>query len=122
LSALGRIEKPNLKQKVRYRLKKLTDLLPNTFPEIDVVCDEAVNCRNHYVHGSDAPFDYTKDFDAVTFFTDTLEFVFSASDLIESGWDIKDWMEGHIKYHHPFGRYRQGYPHYVKHLKFMLGE
>jgi hypothetical protein len=122
LSVLGRIEKPNLKQKVRYRLKKITELLPDAFPEIAMVCDEAVNCRNHYVHGSEAPFEYSKDFDAVPFFTDTLEFVFAASDLVESGWDIKDWMEGHMKLHHPFGRYRQGYSHYLHNLNFMLGK
>jgi hypothetical protein len=122
LGTFGRIGKASLKQKVRYRLAKLTDLLPDFFPEIIMVCDEAVNCRNHYVHGGEAPFDYSKDFDSVLFFTDTLEFVFAVSDLIESGWDIRGWLEGHIKYHHPFGRYRQGYPQYLKHLKFMLGK
>lgn len=122
LSVLGRIGKASLKHKVRYRLKKLTDLLPDAFPGIDMVCDEAVNCRNHYVHGGQAPFDYSKEFDAVVFFIDTLEFIFATSDLIESGWDIKDWMEGHFKHHHPFGRFRQGYPHYLQHLKFHLGK
>jgi hypothetical protein len=100
----------------------LTDLLPDAFPDIILVCDEAVNCRNHYVHGGEAPFDYSNEFDAVILFTDTLEFVFAASDLIEAGWDIKSWMEGHIKYHHPFGRYRQGYSLYLQHLKFNLGK
>jgi hypothetical protein len=122
LNILGRMGKANLKQKVRYRLKKLTDLLPDAFPDIILVCDEAVNCRNHYVHGGEAPFDYSNEFDAVILFTDTLEFVFAASDLIEAGWDIKSWMEGHIKYHHPFGRYRQGYSLYLQHLKFNLGK
>lgn len=122
LSALGRLGKANLKQKVRHRLKMLTDLLPNVFPDIIMVCDEAVNCRNHYVHGGEAPFDYSNNFDAVIFFIDTLEFVFAVSDLIEAGWDIKSWMEGHIKYSHPFGRYRLGYSHYLKFLKFHLGK
>ena len=122
LSALGWIGRASLKQKVRHRLKTLTDLLPNVFPDILMVCDEAVNCRNHYVHGGEAPFDYSNNFDAVIFFIDTLEFVFAVSDLIEAGWDIKSWMDGHIKYSHPFGRYRLGYSRYLQHLKFHLGK
>jgi hypothetical protein len=46
------------------------------FLRIVMVCDEAVNCRNHYMHGGDAPFDYGNNFDTVTFFTDTLEIRF----------------------------------------------
>ncbi len=123
LSALGLLGKASLKHKVRYRLKKVTDVLPAAFPEIEMVCDEAVNCRNHYVHGSEAPFEYSNDSSALYFFTDTLEFVFAASDLIESGWDMKDWIGGgHFKHTHPFGQYREGYPHYLTELKFHLGK
>jgi hypothetical protein len=122
LSALGRLGKANLKQKVRHRLKQLTDLLPTAFPEIEMVCDEAVNCRNHYVHGGEAPFEYSNDSSAIYFFTDTLEFVFAASDLIESGWDIKKWVDGHFKHTHPFGQYREGYVHHLRELKFHLGK
>jgi ApeA N-terminal domain 1/Apea-like HEPN len=122
LSALGRLGKASLKHRVRYRLKKVTDLLPAAFPEIEMVCDEAVNCRNHYVHGSEAPFEYSNDSSAIYFFTDTLEFVFAASDLIESGWDIKEWVAGYFKHTHPFGQYRQGYVHHLSELKFHLGK
>ena len=122
LSVLGRIGKPSLKQKVRHRLKKLTDALPNAFPDLLVVCDEAVNCRNYYVHGGSPRFDYSNNFAAVFFFTETLEFVFAASDLIESGWDIKKWMDKQPQYSHPFGRYRINYSNQLKHLKFLLPE
>ena len=50
--------------------------------------------RNHYVHGSEASYDYRADGDALFFFTSTLEFVFGASELIECGWEIANWIGG----------------------------
>jgi hypothetical protein len=122
LSILGRVGKPSVKQKIRLRAKKLTDELPNAFPDLQLVCDEAVNCRNHYVHGGPPRFDYSNNFDAVIFFTETLEFVFATSDLIESGWEIKKWMDRRPQFSHPFGRYRLNYSEQLKRLKFFLPE
>lgn len=120
LGALGRIKKPNLKQKVRHRLKQLRQVLPNIFPDLELVCDEAVNCRNHYVHGGPSRFDYSNNFATVVFFTETLEFVFAASDLIESGWNIQKWIDKQPQYSHPFGRYRINYFHQLQSLKSCL--
>jgi hypothetical protein len=120
LSALGRIGKPSLKQKTRHQLRKVTGALPNVFPDLQMVCDEAVNCRNYYVHGSLPTFDYGNNFDAVVFFAETLEFVFAASDLIESGWDIKKWIGKRPQHTHPFGRYRLSYSEQLKYLKSLL--
>jgi hypothetical protein len=67
----------------------LTEAGEWSFPDSYLVLDEAVNCRNHYVHGSRAKIDDQEHFfETVPFFTDTLEFVFAASDLIEAGWNI----------------------------------
>ncbi len=121
LSALGRIGKATLKQKIRYRLKQLLQVVPSGFPELELVCDEAVNCRNHYVHGGPASFDYSNNFLLVVFFTETLEFVFAASDLIESGWDMKKWIDKNPQSSHPFGRYRINYFHQLQSLKSHLG-
>jgi hypothetical protein len=120
LGALGRIGKSNLKQKIRYRAGLLTDVLPNSFPELVVACDEAVNCRNHYVHGSKPSFDYSSNFDVAFFFIETLEFVFGASDLIEAGWDIKSWVEKEGLWSHPFGEYHRNYSTHLNHLKSLL--
>jgi hypothetical protein len=87
-----------------------------------MVCDEAVNCRNHYVHGGEAAVDYSTNFEVVTFFTETLEFVFAASDLIECGWNLKSWLVGFGKYSHPFGRYLLGYRDYLVMLESLLGK
>jgi hypothetical protein len=88
LSALGRIGESNLKHKVSYRAKRLVEGVPEWFPDLVMVTDEAVNCRNHYVHGTPPRFGYNRNFAAVVFFSETLEFVFGASDLIDAGWDL----------------------------------
>ena len=117
LGALGRIGKATLKRKVRSRAKLITDIVGDRFPELEVVVDEAINCRNFYVHGSVAKIDYSKHFDQVVFFVDTLEFVFAASDLVESGWDITAWTKQGSTLSHPFGRYLVNYAQQLNELK-----
>lgn len=109
LGALGRIGKRNLKQKVRYRAQQIIETVGDRFPELISVTDAAINCRNYFVHGGEPQFDYDKNFDLVNFFTDTLEFVFAASDLVECGWDMKGWSKIPTSMSHPFGRYRVNY-------------
>jgi hypothetical protein len=120
LGALGRIGKSTLKRKIRHRAQRLIDAIGNRFPELLSVTDEAVNCRNYYVHGGDPRFDYSANFNVVNFFTDTLEFVFAASDLIEAGWDVEAWSEIPTSMSHPFGRYRVNYLFSLQSLKALL--
>jgi hypothetical protein len=120
LGALGRVGKANLKHKVRHRADNILKEAGDHFPDLITVIDEAVNCRNFYVHGTVASFDYDAHFDAVTFFTDTLEFVFAASDLIEAGWDIKAWSNTGTTMSHPFARYRINYFLQLQTLKALL--
>jgi hypothetical protein len=120
LGALGRIGKSTLKRKIRHRAQRLIDAVGDRFPELILVTDEAVNCRNYYVHGGEPRFDYSANFNAVNFFTDTLEFVFAASDLIEAGWDVKAWSEIPTSMSHPFGSYRVNYALSLQNLKALL--
>jgi hypothetical protein len=120
LSALGRIGTLTLKRKIRARADMITDIVGDKFPELDVIVDQAVNCRNHYVHGSEPKFDYEKHIDQVHFFTDTLEFVFAASDLLEAGWDISAWIKRGSTQSHPFGEYRVNYALRLRELKKLL--
>ena len=120
LGVLGRVGKSNLKQKIRHRAKWIIDAIGERFPELGLVCDEAVNCRNYYVHGGEARFDYSENFAVTSFFTDTLEFVFAASDLIEAGWDVKSWIAIPTSMSHPFGRYRVNYTLALQALKGLL--
>jgi hypothetical protein len=86
-----------------------------------LVTDEAVNCRNHYVHGSKSRHDYDSNFsDLVPFFVDTLEFVFATSDLIEAGWDAKAWSENPTSMTHRFGSYRVNYCEQLTRLRSIL--
>jgi hypothetical protein len=117
---LGRIGKSNLKQKIRHRAEKIVDAVGEQFPELLNVTNEAVNCRNYYVHGSERRFDYSGNFDTVTFFIDTLEFVFAASDLIEAGWDVKAWSNAPTMMSHPFARFRVSYATRLQELKALL--
>ena len=84
------------------------------------VTDEAVSCRNYYVHGGEPGFEYDKHREVTNFFTDTLEFVFAASDLIEAGWDAKAWCESPTSMSHPFGRYRVSFLDSLRRLKLLL--
>jgi hypothetical protein len=117
LDALSRLGKASLKHKVRARANRILDRIPARFPELELVIDEAVNCRNYFVHGSKAKMDYTVEFDQVIFFTEALEFIFAASDLIECGWDIERWSKQGSTMSHPFDRFRLDYELRLKDLK-----
>lgn len=119
LGALGRIRKSNLKNKIRHKAKLLVEAVGERFPDLPTVIDEAVNCRNYYVHGGKPRFEYGTS-GMLYFLTDTLEFVFAVSDLIEAGWDVRAWCETPTSMSHPFGRYRVGYPENLRRLQSLL--
>lgn len=120
LSALGRLGKSALKHKIRFRAQLLMDAAGEYFPGLLRVTDEAVNCRNYYVHGSEPTFDYNKHFYAVIFLTETLEFVFATSDLLQAGWDFKRWIKTGTVASHPFGRYRANYTLQLQALQALM--
>lgn len=118
--ALGRTGKPTLPQKVLHRASIVQGACKGRFPDLDIPCREAVRCRNRYVHGSNESFDYVQNIEIVSFLTETLEFVFAASDLIEIGWDFRGWCEQGAWHSHPFGRYIYNYENYLTELKKLL--
>ena len=122
LNILGRVGKAALKHKIRHRAKLIAQSWDG-FSERDLfmITDEAVNCRNHYVHGSPGSFDYSRHTNMLFFLTDTLQFVFAASDLIEAGWDLRAWGLRMTTLYHPFARYRIGYSENLGALKALLG-
>lgn len=120
LGALGRIGKPALKHKIRSRVRLIKDTAGAKFPDLDLVADQAVDCRNFYVHGTPGKFSYEAHADQTMFFTDTLEFVFAASDLIEAGWDIAEWIKQGTTMSQPFGRYCVNYAGHLAELKKLL--
>jgi len=109
LSAIGRIGSLNLKNKIEHRV--LSTELDKYFPRIMEILIEAVNCRNYYVHGSTGKIDYSNHGDLLSFFTDSLEFVFAASDLIDCGWDFVDWMGKPTSLTHILDGFKLDYNH-----------
>lgn len=112
--------KPSLKRKVRSRVKLITDAVGTKLPNLDLVTDQAVDCRNYYVHGTLGKFSYEVNSDQPIFFTDTLEFVFAASDLIDAGWGIAEWIKQGTTMSHPFVRYCVDYAARLSELEKIL--
>lgn len=117
LSALGRIGKASLRDKIYYRAEKIIAVAGRKFPELHLPCHQAVICRNHYVHGSKRAFDYQENITEFAFITDTLEFVFAVSDLLDLGWDFSSWLHEGMPMTHPFGAYVINYSQNIAHLK-----
>lgn len=122
LNALGRIGKSSLKHKIRHRLEFIKRSIGNELEDIQLVADEAVNCRNYYVHGSKTKIDYSRFEMATSFFTDTLEFIFAISELIEAGWGANKWFHKPSSLSHPFVRYRVQYKENIALLKEQLNK
>ena len=116
LGALGRVGRWTLKQRVRHRARIVVDQIGDRVPSIEKVTDAAVECRNEYVHGTRARVDCAAH---VVFLTNTLEFVFSASDMVESGWDVASWWEAGDHQDHPFWQYLWTYRDNLKRLSCM---
>jgi ApeA N-terminal domain 1/Apea-like HEPN len=116
----ARNRETKLMRKVRHVAKKIIGEVGGRFPDLLLVTDEAVNCRDYYVHGGRPRFDYNRNFDTVVFLTNALEFVFAVSDLIEAGWDIKAWSNAGTTMSHPFARFRVGYSRQLAELKALL--
>lgn len=76
-------------------------------PGLDDVLRIALKARNYYVHGTDYGHKYYEDL--FEFLTDTLEFVFLASDLIECGWDASGWAGSEPSFGNPLASYLYSY-------------
>ncbi|WP_156339460.1 HEPN domain-containing protein [Pseudomonas nunensis] len=120
LDALGRLGKPSLPKKIAYRASIVTTELGSTFPELQLVASIAVKCRNFFVHGSAGDVDYSKVEAFIPFLTDTLEFIFASSDLIESGWNPQQWSSEHHGWGHSFSRYQAEYAPTLGELKLAI--
>lgn len=120
LGALGRVGKASLKRKIRHRCQIIMDAFGGRPAELPLVLDAAVDCRNHYVHGSPSEIDYSNDSDLIIFLTNTLEFVFAASELVEAGWDIQTFVSRDSTGTHPFGSYLVSYKSNLEALKILL--
>ena len=122
LNALALVGKSTLKRKVRHRAQIITATMGDYLPDLETTADEAVNCRNYYVHGGLARMNYAEQFDVSAFLTETLEFIFAASELIEAGWNLRAWKDSHSGVTNPIGRYIINYKPLLSKLKAALPE
>ena len=109
-SDLGRLGQLNLKAKVQQRADKLLAVAPGKYPELDRVLRDAVDARNHYVHGTSMKAEKSSFLRRMlSFHVDALEFVFATSDLLDSGWNYEAWANQGTTMSHPFGEFRASY-------------
>lgn len=79
----------NPKTYLRAKIQTRAELIIPYFnlPNLDLVIKHAVKCRNYFVHGTEdksiSPNEYI---DLMSFFINTMEFIFITSELIECGW------------------------------------
>ena len=115
LGTLSRLEKSvTLREKICHGAENVIEKIGDKLPELDWVIGKAVICRNHYTHRDEL--ETIRNCDKVkNFLTDTLEFVFAVSELIEAGWDIENW--NYNRSTHPFGRYLGNYKSYLENYR-----
>ncbi|OTP75409.1 hypothetical protein PAMC26577_13370 [Caballeronia sordidicola] len=109
LGALGRMNRPSLTKKVLHHANKVATHLGYPPAELAHVATLAVKLRNYFVHGSLDGINYPSVEPFVPFLTDTLEFIFAASDFIDSGWDARAWAAHPHSANHLFASFRWGY-------------
>ena len=117
LGYLGRVGGWRLKRKIAFRAKIICDSIGQLLPDFGTVIDEAVNLRNHYVHGTPSRIRSDQRLQLLLFLTNSLEFIFFASDFIDAGWNIADWCNKGRPIGHPFHNYLVHYKEDLKVLK-----
>lgn len=117
LNALGRLKHLSLKNKVARRAEIVNGLIGGNLTDLVTVSNRAIDLRNVYVHGpSGRPSDEVLE-QFVPFLTNTLEFIFVVSDLVECGWSFRDWYFGRRLRGHPFGLYIRDYAYWQRQLE-----
>ena len=120
LGHLGRVGGWRLKRKVSSRAEYICDSIGKLLPDFRTVIDQAVNLRNHYVHGTPSRIRTDQRLQLLPFLTKSLEFIFFASDFIDSGWNMADWCNKAKPIGHPLHDYLVQYQEDLKRLKDAL--
>jgi len=120
MGAFGRVEHKNLKRKIRERVELIENATENEWSEIKEITDFAIDCRNHFIHGSPIKIDWQDNSDIVIFLNWTLEFVFMVSHLIEAGWDYNRWRTQDTLLSHPLSEYLKSYRSNYDKIKSLL--
>ncbi|MDC7830290.1 MULTISPECIES: ApeA N-terminal domain 1-containing protein [Pseudomonas] len=100
ISSLHRLGHPSLPKKIYQRISVIRENCHLPLDNLERVAKISVQHRNYLVHGK-SEIDHDTASKNIALLTDTLEFIFMASDLIECGWNMEDWStkfhsEGHL--------------------------
>lgn len=108
IQALQRIGNPTLRKKI---LAQIEIIRPHFHLEdLDVIVRQAVLFRNYFVHGpSDKRFKPEIGEAHMAFLTETLEFIFAASELIRNGWRASEWRKRPHVGRHWFSMFLSGF-------------
>ncbi|QYX49418.1 hypothetical protein K3F43_07915 [Pseudomonas tussilaginis] len=121
IGVMKRWGRANLRSKVLHRAKIVKSHITEIMDGIDRVLILAIKTRNYFVHGSD-DFNYKKYEQFLPLFTDALEFVFSASDMIECGWMPDAWIKTRPSYSHNYSYFIRSFKDEINQLKLVEGE
>lgn len=116
IGVLKRWGRANLRSKVLHRAGIVKKHIPQITDEIDEILVMAIKTRNYFVHGT-GDFDYPRYESFLSTFTDALEFVFSASDFIECGWEPKTWLQHRPTGHHNYSYFISTFSEHVNLLR-----
>lgn len=122
LAALSRLGGPSLRKKILHRVSIIEPVLGGWVPDLRLVVGMAVKIRNYFVHGELEGLDFDDIDPLVPFLTDTLEFIFAASDLVEAGWDARQYSDTQHIHGHSFSRLRSHYIAELAELKRVLAQ
>ncbi|GAA5662188.1 hypothetical protein NJB95_04150 [Brucella intermedia] len=108
LRELSNLVTPRLRSKVKHWAAELIKQHGDQYEGLEFVIDRAVKCRNFYVHGGKAEFDYGQEFNLFVFLIRTLEFCYIVPEFLRAGWSHADWLRQSGNFH-PFDEYRSNY-------------
>ena len=102
----GKSEENGLANRIISRSKETIEKFPKNMQNaLKDVIKSAVTCRNQFVHGPRKGKKAVNYGNCVIFYSDTLEFLFLASELVDCGWNMNSWMSKKARDWHPFVLY-----------------
>lgn len=103
LSDLGRLGHHNLKSRVLQRAQIVMKAIGSTLSGLDDVLRDAIDARNHFVHGTAVSESRARLFRECTpFYVRSLQLTFALAELLDCQWAAQDWMAQAKGGSHPF--------------------
>ena len=117
---LGRVKSISTREVIEHRLNKIRYSDSDFLPDCELVLGHAVKLRNRLIHGSPTKLPESENIRFQPFFTSILEVIFVFSELMECGYDIKDWGKANYPQCNPLAMTIGEFDLQVKSLKEAL--